>query len=249
MGKKESVEKVVDFEQTAVNTKTFRLHYPVSEELRRIMVSEVFRDFMIDVVQLNYDACLLLLNEFAAEHDVREEKWNDVLHNIFWCKVFYDSNEDFWNSCIADFIYKNNDRLKNTPILISWLETCAKAVPKFYFIGHKYNDRVFVAIDILDEKPLNVIVYDPLAVSPKKGEIAAGLLIPLGDGLYFPIVDFYHFDFEAREAIANCFHFHYDKYLKINDTPYDIFLNVFSTMLQIEGILFKDNQKNDPQYS
>lgn len=47
-----------------------------------------------------------------------------------------------------------------------------------------------------------------------QGEIAMGTLIPLGGGLFFPIVDFYHFDFETREAMASCLHHHYEKYLK-----------------------------------
>jgi len=126
-------------------------------------------------------------------------------------------------------------------LISSWLRECEKAVPKFYFIGHKYNDRVFVAIDILTEVPLDVIVYDPIAFPPKKGEIAMGTLIPLGGGLHFPIVDFYHFDYDARKAIASYFHHYYEKHLK-SSTMYEAFIHVLSVMLQIERIIFMENQ-------
>ncbi len=40
-------DKVVDFVQSETKTKTFRHDYSVSNELRHVMVNEVFRDFMI----------------------------------------------------------------------------------------------------------------------------------------------------------------------------------------------------------
>jgi hypothetical protein len=39
-------EKIVDFVQSETKTKTFRHDYSVSNELRHVMVNEVFRDFM-----------------------------------------------------------------------------------------------------------------------------------------------------------------------------------------------------------
>jgi hypothetical protein len=70
-------------------------------------------------------------------------------------------------------------------------------------------------------------VYDPTAVPPKKGEIAMGTLLPLGGELFFPIVDFYHFDYEAREAMASCLHHHYDKFLKTTSLN-EVFIHVLS---------------------
>jgi hypothetical protein len=55
MGKQETVEKIVEFAQSVTKTKTFRLDYPVSDDLRQVMVSEVFRDFMIYALDLYYD--------------------------------------------------------------------------------------------------------------------------------------------------------------------------------------------------
>ncbi|WHY64967.1 hypothetical protein [Neobacillus sp. SuZ13] len=85
-------------------------------------------------------------------------------------------------------------------------------------------------------------MYDPIAIPPKQGEIAMGTLIPLGGGLFFPIIDFYHFDYEAREAMASCIHHHYEKHLKTSSMK-EAFFHVVSVMLQIERIIFMQNQE------
>jgi hypothetical protein len=243
MGKPETVEKLVEFEQTITKTKKFRLDYPVSEDLRQVMVSEVFRDFMIYAFDLYYDnENLSLLKEFVAEHNPKEEKRQGLLDNLFWWRLLYDSGSNPVNSCFDDYISDNHYTLRDKPFIKSWLRECNKVVPKFYFVGHKYNDRFFVAIDILTQEPLEVIVYDPTAIPPKQGEIAMGTLIPLGGGLFFPIVDFYHFDYEAREAMASCMHRHYEKYLKTSSMK-EAFFHVLSVMLQIERIIFMKNQE------
>jgi hypothetical protein len=243
MGKPETVEKIVEFEQSVTKTKKFRLDYPVSEDLMRVMVSDVFGDFMIYAFDLYYDnENLSLLKEFVAEHKPKAEKQQGLLDNLFWWRLMYDSGSHQVNSCFDDYISENRITLRDRPFIKSWLRECIKAVPKFYYIGHQYNDRSFVAIDILTHKPLDVIVYDPTAIPPKKGEIAMGTLIPLGGGLHFPIIDFYHFDYEAREAMASCLHHHYDKFLK-DSTLKEAFIHVLSVMLQIESIIFKQNQE------
>jgi hypothetical protein len=243
MGKPETVEKIVVFEQSVTKTKIFRLDYPVSEDLMRVMVSDVFRDFMIYAFDLYYDnENLSLLKEFVAEHKPKTEKQQGLLDNLFWWRLMYDSGSHQVNSCFDDYISDKHYTLRDKPFIKSWLRECNKVVPKFYFIGHKYNDRSFVAIDILTHESLEIIVYDPTAIPPKEGEIAMGTLIPLGGELYFPIVDFYHFDYEAREAMASCLHHHYEKHLKTSSMK-EAFFHVVSVMLQIERMIFMKNQE------
>jgi hypothetical protein len=243
MRKQETVEKIVEFAQSVTKTKTFRHDYPVSEDLRQVMVSEVFRDFMIYALDLYYDnENLSFLKEYVADHNPKAEKRQGLLDNLFWWRLLYVSGLNPENNCLDDYISGNVNMLRDKPIIISWLRECNKAIPKFYFVGHKYIDRCFVAVDILTQKPLDVLVYDPTAVPPKKGEIAMGTLIPLGGGLHFPIVDFYHFDYEAREAMASCLHQHYDKFLKTSSMK-EAFIHVLSVMLQIERTIFMQNQE------
>lgn len=243
MEKNETVEKVVEFAQSETKTKIFRPNHPVSDELRQVMVNEVFRDFIKYAWDHYYTDCLPILKEYVDDHNPKKEKRQLLLKNLFWWKIFYDSSRNFRESCLEDYIEENDHWLSKRPILISWLRECGKAIPKFYYVGHKYNDRVLVVIDTLEEKPLDVIVYDPNAVQPKKGEIVMGTLIPLGDDLYFPINDFYHFDFKARQEIAMHLHYYYDKHLK-SSTMHEAFIHVLSAMLQIESIVSSDNHDN-----
>jgi hypothetical protein len=91
----------------------------------------------------------------------------------------------------------------------------------------------FFVIDILEDKMLNVVLNDPAAVSPKEGELVVGTLIPYGEELYFPVTDFYHFDYDAREVMGGTFRFYYDKYLQSHSLSAS-FIHVLSVMLQIE---------------
>lgn len=166
----EKTETIIPFVQSETNTKTFRNDYPVSEELKEVMLTKVFKDFTRYALERYYPEYLPILTEYLHEHEIRGYKRESLLHNLFWWRIFYDSSMGFQNSCIEDFIVENYSWLSKRPILISWLKECGKAIPKFYFVGYKYNERVLVVMDTLEGKPLNIIVYDPLAIPPKKAK-------------------------------------------------------------------------------
>lgn len=232
--------RVIEFTQTATNTKTFRHDYPISDELKRVMIGKVLNDFMKYALDRYYLEYLPILKEFVDDHSLQAEKQDGLLHNLFWWRIFYDMSLDYRSSCVADYIAENYHWLRKRPILISWLKECKKAIPKFYYVGYKHNDRALVLVDILTEKTIDAVVYDPMAIPPQKGEIAMGTLIPLGNGLYFPIIDFYHFQFEARKDIAMHLQYYYEKHLKTS-TMHEAFIHVLSAMLQIEKIISTEN--------
>ncbi|WP_045516690.1 hypothetical protein [Neobacillus niacini] len=70
-----------------------------------------------------------------------------------------------------------------------------------------------------------------------------GTLLPLSDGLYTPIIDFYHFDYEDRRDIALCLHHYFDLHLK-NSSMHETFIHVLSAMLQIEKLVSIEIQEN-----
>lgn len=240
---KENVRNVFELVQADLKAKTFRPDYPVSEEIRQLMVDEFIRDFMIYAFDEYYhDENLSLLEELVDDHEPRIEKRQGLIDNLFWWHLLYQSTRQPKLRCMEDYLAQKKHLLRNKPFITSWLKECNRAVPKFYFVGHKYNDRAFVAIDIMAEETMDVIVNDPTAVPVKKGEIVAGTLLPLGGGLFFPIVDFYHFDYKAREAMASCIHHHYERYLKTS-TLHEAFIHVLSVMLQIEKIISMEQGK------
>ncbi len=232
---------IVTFTQSETNTKKFRNDYPISENLRSVMVNEV-ADYVKTYAWSHYlEEALPLLNEFVEDHHVMKEKQNDLLDNLFWWQLLYQCHTQQSDHFIENFIFKNTHLLHKKPMILSWLREWDKAIPKFYHVGYKYNDRVLIVTDILEEKTLDVIVYEPLAIPPKQGEIVFGTLIPIGDALYFPIIDFYHFDFEAKEDIARHLHYYYEKHLQ-NSTMHEAFIHVLSSLLQIERMVFCDNK-------
>lgn len=236
MVNEQTVEKVVEFVQSETKTKIFRHDYPVSEELREVMVTEVISNFKNYASDLYYNEYFPILKEYVDEHETKMEKREGLVKNLFWWRIFFESNLNLRESCIEDYIAENYYSLRKRPLILSWLRECGKAIPKFYYVGYKYNERVLVLIDMLEEIPLDVIVCDAFAIPPKKGGVVMGTLLPLGEGLHFPINDFYHFDFEAREPIAACLHHYYNKYLK-DLTTQEAFIHVLSAMLQIEGMV------------
>ena len=240
MQKQKAVKNVLELVQSDWKAKTFRSDYPVSEDLREVMVNEYIRDFMIYAIDEYYhDENLSLLKELVDDLQPSKEKHQGLLDNLFWWDLLYQSTRKPKLRCMDDYIAQKNHMLRNKPFITSWLKECNRAVPKFYYVGHTYNDRAFVAIDVLAEETMDVVIYDPTACPVKKGEFIAGTLLPLGGGLFFPIVDFYHFDYQAREAMASCIHHHYEKYLKTS-TLHEAFIHVLSVMLQIEKIISKE---------
>lgn len=233
---KEPVEKVAEFAQSESKAKQFRHDYPISDELRQVLLTEEFRDFTWYVLERNFAEYRLMFQEYIDEHCADAEKRQALELNLFWWQVIYHSNQDDSMSCVEDYIAENIHRLNNKPLITSWLREWDKAVPKFYHVGYKYNDRVLVVTDMLTAKTIDVMVYDPTAVPPKTGEIVMGTLIPIGDGLYFPIIDFYHFDYASRKEIAGTFHHHHKKHMK-NATIYEAFIHVLSVLLQIERLV------------
>lgn len=236
----EKENRVVQFKQSETRAKKFRNDYPISEELRGTMISVVARGFTNFAYEKFYTPYEPILKEFVAEFNLEGQKQDTLLHNLFWWRLLYDTNLDS-ESCIEEYIDINKEWLKDIPILMSWLREWDKAVPKFYYVVHKYNDRVHMVIDILEEDMLDVIVYDPLATPPKQGEIMVGTLIPLGDSLYFPITDFYHFNYDARKEIGAHFRYSFDEHLK-KSSMYEAFIHVFSLMLHMERFLVLESE-------
>lgn len=229
MNNQKNVKRPAKMVQTE-KTKTFRKDYPVCDSARKIMIEEILHDFMNYATSNYYDEeKASVIEEFVDDHGLKEKKRHNLFDNLFWWEMLFQTNP----RAIDEYLLENNNYYKAKPFMKSWLKECSNAMPKFYFIGHKFHDNFFIAVDILTEKPIQVIVCTPIATPPKKGEIAAGILLPLGGNLYTPLVDLYHFDYEAREAMASCLREHYSTYLK--DYPmHEAYIHVISVMLQIE---------------
>lgn len=231
---------VVEFAQNSIKAKLFRKDYPLSSELMGIFVGDIFSNFMKFVYQQYYGEYQFMLQDFSTSHDSHTEKRKLLEENVFWWRLLYDISLNVGRNCVEEYISVHCKQLSKMPLAVSWLQECSKAIPKFYHIGYKYEDRVLIVTDVVEKKALNVVVYDPLAVPPKTNEIAVGTLLPLGGGMYFPAVDFYHFDYEARIEILIHFYKLYNHYIN-HSTMHEAFIHLFSAMLQVESRFHHEN--------
>ncbi len=236
MKKFEIADNVVGFAQSATHSGEFKNDLPISEELKVELLTEIYNDFVREVVGVHFKDFQELMQEYFDEHEIPEEKRHSLEHNLFWWKVLYQASNGIEIQFVQEYIAKNYSVLKHKPLIISWLKKWEKATTKFYYVGYKYNDRTLVLIDILTEETLDVVVYDRNATPPQKGEIVVGTLLPIGNGQYFPILDFYHTDYEAREHIATLLQPYYQRYPK-NSTEQEAFLHVLSAVLQVEWMI------------
>lgn len=227
---------LIQWERRGSTVKAFNHDASLSDQWRERMMVDIFPDFAQTIAREHYLGWLPLLNDFIEEHDILEKKKEALQHNLFWSHMCFEAYCSKGDSFIDLYIEANYPILKNEPLAISWLKEWSSAVPNFYYVGHKLSDRVLILVDMLTEETVDVLVYDPTAVPPTKGSIVAGTLLPLGDNLYFPIVDFYHFELEARRPIGLALRHHYEKYSH-NASLHETFLDVLSVTLQIEHVI------------
>lgn len=238
LNERDAKKNVLKFAQSKTKTKIFRHDYPITEELRQSLVLGVAKDFMEYNQYLYNNIYLAVLEEYAEDHHVRSEKNKDLMGNLFFWRLLYDTNQLNDHDFVEGYISEKYSQLRKSPLILSWLREWKKAVPKFYYVGHQTVDCSFVMIDMVEEEPIEVIMYDPLTTMPKNGEIVMGTLLPLGDDLYFPVTEFYRFDNEAREYIVRTLLHHYHVYNQKTSTKYEAFIHVLSVMLQIENKIF-----------
>lgn len=232
---------VVDFSQSRTGTKKFSNSLPTSKELKSYLYNEIHICFLNFIKDRYFIDIYPTLKQFADDHHILDEQEESFVLNLFWWHtLLLMKNNNI--SIVEEFIALNRN-LSNKALVTSWLRKWEEITPRFYYIGHIYNEYAYVVIDILTEETFDVVVYDPSALPAKKGEVVVGTMLPIGDELYFPITDFYHFDLAANKEIISSLSHYYDKYLE-NSSIIQAFIHVLSVTLQIEQIISYNNSLN-----
>lgn len=232
---------VVGDSEIKSNQQQFKHDFPITEETKKHLLMIVLKELENYVIENYYELNQTIFTEYIADHLIKETKKGSLEHNLFWWQLIYSAKMNQDNSFIKDFLVAHPKYHKKN-FVTSWLKEWEKAIPKFYYIEYKESNSGLVLVDILTKEMIDVIVYDPLAVTPKKGEVMVGTLIPIGSSVYFPIVDFYHFNLEASQYIFKHLHFYYEKHLK-EGTLLEAFIHVLSVALQIEKIIENESLK------
>lgn len=240
--------KVVAFAQSRSNASKFRHDYPLTNELRNELLGDVYTQFTNFVLREEYMASQPFLREFMESYDLEEEKSYALEFNLFWSKVLYTACHHKKLNYISHFIARNiqQDR-QRSPLIYHWLREWEKAVPNFYRIDFKYNHREWLVTNLLTDEIVEVMVRDTHTIPALTGEIVMGTLIPIGNRIYFPIVDFYHFDFSVKEEITVHLQKNYHQYIK--ESPfYEAFFRILSEVLEMEQVMIRGNHRTIAAY-
>ncbi|WP_091482761.1 hypothetical protein [Gracilibacillus orientalis] len=182
-----------------------------------------------------------VFEEFANDYNIPTNKHDPVVENLFWWRLAYEVKLNPSFNCFRDFVNENQRYFQKWPVLKSWFREWQLAVPAYYFIGNQFGANSFVAVDIETEKTLEIFLPLPTFSSPEQGSIAAGILLPFCDSLYFPIGEFYQFDIRTRGDVARHLR-HYQEQLRDEEDRYEVFMRIFSSLLKVEEISLNDRQ-------
>lgn len=237
---KEVHHVIVEFAQTKLNANKFRQHYPITEEMKDELLTKILKDCIAYVTKHYYASHQIIFREYIDEHVIRGGKRSALENNLFWWQMIYNASLDQEMSCIEDYITTHYKVFCKKPLMVSWLREWEKATPAFYYVEAQHHNHSLLLIDMRTKKPVDVILYDPLASLPIQGEVVMGTLIPIGQRLYFPVVNFYHFDLGASKYIMRHFDYYYQKHIK-KGTVLEVFIHVLSIILQVEKLMEKED--------
>ncbi|QGH36682.1 hypothetical protein GI584_22645 [Gracilibacillus salitolerans] len=176
-----------------------------------------------------------VFEEFANDYNIPANKHDPIVENLFWWRLIYEVKLNPSFNCFRDFVKENKRYFQNWPVLKSWFQEWRHVTPAYYYIGNQIGANAFVAVDIETEKTLEIFHPLPTFSYPKQGSIAAGILLPFCDSLYFPIGEFYQFDIRTREDVARHLR-HFQEQLRDEEDRYEVFMRIFSSLLKVEEI-------------
>jgi len=231
---------VVEFAQTVSGTKKFRHEYPISEPLKKLLLIDIYQDFTSFVLSQYFSEAKPFIDEFLSFHPTYRNKKSSLEQNLFWWYVLYQNSMNPEMNFIDQYVFENKAKYRKKHIIPAWLNEWGKAVPKFYLIRNKYDQKKYIFEDILNRKEVEVSLNSE-DLYYYEGALIVGTLIPIGNSVYFPVVDFYDFTYETSVEILTHILFYYKNYYETTTSVYQLFLHLFSAALQIENQIIGDN--------
>lgn len=234
---------VVEFAQTVSCTKKFRHDYPIPEPLKKLLLIDIYHDFTGFVLSQYLSEAQPFIDEFLSFHPTQSNKKFSLEQNLFWWYVLYQNSVNDEMNVIDQYVLENKMKYRKKQIIPAWLNEWGKAVPKFYLIRSKHDQQKYIIEDILNRKEVEVSLNNEDFYF-HEGALVAGILIPIGNSVYFPVVDFYNFTYETSVEILTHILFYYKNYYDTTTSAYQLFLHLFSAALQIENqIIEKTNEQ------
>lgn len=131
-------------------------------------------------------------DRFFDRLPISEEEVDYYYPYYFWWMVFCSRGKIPNNKTIYQmFLQKNLWKYKKKPHIKEALLKWQYVIPSFYYIHEIANERVFCLYDIFDQRQILKVVIVPQDTfkQPAKGDVLAGLVLPMVGGGYFSVVD------------------------------------------------------------
>lgn len=233
---RKSDDNIVRFEQKGTKVKTFRKNFPISEELRRVLLKDVFPDFQEFAINQYFELFQPILMLFVNEHEPPIHKRRLLEENLFWWRIFFDKSMELAN-CIEEYYLVHYRMYNHNPIINSWLKELNHAKPAFYFVEFKQDDYNYELTDIISREVVHVMV-DQTMNTLEKETVVFGTIFPIGANTYFPFTEFYPFDYVTTIAIYNNLKEFFKQHQQLGNN-FEITIHALSAMLEIEHIFLE----------
>lgn len=138
------------------------------------------------------DVIMSSADRFFDRLSIGEEEIEYYYPYYFWWMVFCSRGKIVNNRTIYQmFLQKNLWKYKKRPHLKEALLKWQYVIPSFYYIKEIGSERVFCLYDIFDQRQILKVVIIPQDTfkQPAKGDVLAGLVLPMVGGGYFSVVD------------------------------------------------------------
>jgi hypothetical protein len=133
------------------------------------------------------------LELFFDQFPLTEEEKGYYYPYYFWWQVFCSRSTINNNKTIYQmFLHKNRFKFKKKNQLERTLLQWQYVIPSYFYIEKMASQRVFGLFDIFDYRDYKaVIVPQETITPPASNDVLAGMVLPLADGGYFSVIDFF----------------------------------------------------------
>lgn len=236
-------DNIIPFRQ-AERSNAFQPTYPISRATQKEFL-DVYQDVISFIMTQYFHVFHPLLRSVSKDYNVSLEKRIDLEQQLFWLKITSEASQG--NSVFEEYILETNMRYKKKPLIISWLREWNKAVPTFYYVSHKSTDHHLILVDLFQEEIKKVIIIHENITPIQEGEIVLGTLLPIGGNMYFPIVDFYHFEQRANSDVAAYIHEKFQQQDQNKDI-HNLILEMMNVAITIEGYILSEEENKQKRH-
>ncbi|TFE02316.1 hypothetical protein [Jeotgalibacillus salarius] len=222
----------VVFEQARADSKIFRTEYPLSKELRRQFIKNVYGKLDHYVLKQSVTGMYPDFLKFARICEARPEKEEHAAQLFYWWRLLNDAHKNPSSNIFSEFHYEHFTFFKKHPIFLSWLNLAKQVCPDFYYVAEGITPHSCYLIQLKDRKIIKMMLPGSNQSLPQNGTVISATLLPFSSQLHLPIAMYQFEEAATEDIVAILKHFHIE--MKDEIDPYQVWLKIFKSLLLVE---------------